>query len=461
MLRTNMKKFLTLYSIAAFLMLSFASCLESDDPFEVELTPYATLRSFAICDINTKTIVKTDDGRDSTVVKITPGVSYPFAIDQENNLAYNVDSLPVGTDITRVAVEMKCDGAAYVYADSIDEYRLFMANDSIDFTKPMRLLITSTDGTYAREYKVSLNVHTTDPNQLYWRKCSATPVASMAECRVLEKGDSLYLFSAAEDGVASLHVAALPDASAWAGKALNGLPAAANFNSITLYEDNFYVVADGVLYTSVDGALWNEVAGNGGIKTLFAASDDDYALWAVVNDSLAYCSNVADGFTMVQALPSEFPLYGISSSVNVLRTNYNISRYVVVGYPSMDAQARPQVWSKLTSENMWSHYEPSSYNEKQCPALESLAVIDYDSRLYAFGGKGVVNGVDVAPFAAIYVSRDNGITWDSEVHDAPMLPSELVGVDAPFATTVGAGENIWLVVGGGNVWCGRMNKFEL
>ena len=81
--------------------------------------------------------------------------------------------------------------------------------------------------------------------------------------------------------------------------------------------------------------------------------------------------------------------------------------------------------------------------------------------MYAFGGKGVVNGVDVAPFAAIYVSRDNGITWDSEVHDAPMLPSELVGVDAPFATTVGAGENIWLVVGGGNVWCGRMNKFEL
>ena len=93
--------------------LFFVSCFESDDNFDIEPEPYAVLRSLSISDISTKITVKTEDGRDSTYAKITPGVKYQFNIDQERGLVYNTDSLPVGTDITRVVTKINCDGIAY------------------------------------------------------------------------------------------------------------------------------------------------------------------------------------------------------------------------------------------------------------------------------------------------------------------------------------------------------------
>ena len=119
--------------------------------------------------------------------------------------------------------------------------------------------------------------------------------------------------------------------------------------------------------------------------------------------------------------------------------------------------------SKLTSERSWTHYRPSSYNEKLCPALESLTVLPYDGMLYAIGGKGTANGEEVESLSAIYVSRDNGLTWSDDLVNAPELPAQLSATAAAFTAMVDSNRSIWLVVGGENgaVWRGRMNKFDL
>lgn len=69
-----MKKFPLLYLSLAMVSLLFVSCFGSDDSFDIEPEPYAVLRSLSISDISTKITVKTEDGRDSTYAKITPGV---------------------------------------------------------------------------------------------------------------------------------------------------------------------------------------------------------------------------------------------------------------------------------------------------------------------------------------------------------------------------------------------------
>ena len=458
-----MKKIFSLCLMSLAAMMVFISCLESDGILAEKYYPYASLRSVSISNIDTKYVVKDQSGNDSTIVKTVVGEFYPFTINQETCEAYNVDSLPVGTDVTKVATSISCDGVAYLYVDSLEKYELFVKSDSFDYTNPLKILITSTDGTYAREYKISLNVHTVDPNQLYWNKITENPTAAGAAVRMSLKDDKLFLFSCDTDGAVSLFTILVSDFVSTESKSVAGLPLYPEMNSLVQYAGKFYIVADGKIYSSIDGATWENVPCAADVKTLFAASDKDNVIWAVANDSLAYAKDVAAGFTTVQPLADNFPLYDLSSVICPLRTNLNINRYLLFGRAIKGAQVQPQVWGKLTNEKKWVNYIPSAYNTKHCPALESLAVFPYDGKLYAIGGKGTVADKEVAALSVIYVSRDNGLTWDASGEDGPSLPAELSGVDAPFAAFVDDDGNIWLAVCGENgaIWRGRMNKLDL
>ncbi len=458
-----MKKIFSLFLIALTTMMAFTSCLDSDGELAAKYDPYATLRSVSISNIDTKYIIKAEDGSDSTVVRTIKGSNYPFTINQETCEAYNVDSLPVGTDITKVATQISCDGVAYLYVDSLQSYKLFVESDSFDYTTPLRILVAATDGTYSREYKISLNVHTVDPNQLYWNKIAANPAVSSAAVRMFLKDDKLFLFGCDAEGSVSLHTMAVSNGVSWETKNVTGLPQSPDMNSLVQYSGNFYITANGKIYASADGEVWENTPCNANVKTLFAASDKDNVIWAVTDDSLACTNDVAAGFTPLQPISDKFPLYDLSSVIIPLRTNLNINRYILVGRAKQGYRSQPQVWSKLSSERKWVNYIPSSYNTKLCPSLESLVVFPYDDKLYAIGGKGTVAGTDVAALSAIYVSRDNGLTWEAATDNGPSLPMELSGVDAPFTAFVDANGNIWLAVCGENgaIWRGRMNKLDL
>ncbi len=458
-----MKKYLYLYPLL-LVMLGLTSCLDSDGDLDVTLYPYASLRSISINDIMAKSTVTASDGSDSTVFRVVSGRDYPFEIDQANNLVYNADSLPMGSDITQVSINLSCDGVAYIYVDSLDSYEMAASTDSLDFTEPIRLLITSTDGTYSREYKVSLNVHTVDPNQLYWNKMATMPLTSSTSLRMMVKENTLYLFGCDADGVLSLATADVAAPAIWATKSLVNAPAAVNMNSITLFAGSFYFVADGKLYGSSDGETWENIPCDKSLITLFAASDKSNTMWAATDDSIVCASDVAAGFTAVQPLALNFPLYDISAIINPLRTNSNIDRYILIGRATPDVQSQPQLWGKLSTEEKWVEYQlPLGNPAKLCPQLTSLTIVPYDDKLYAIGGNGTSNGEAVDALSVIYVSRDNGLTWDASRKESLALPAEVAGIDAPFAAYADANGNIWLVTGGANgiVWRGRMNKLDI
>lgn len=453
-----MKKQWTIYIALLSLMFVNISCLGDDDE-EVLVSPYVSLRSFSIGNLKAYSAGQTTAGKDTVTSSLVVSSLYSFIIDQKNCTVYNPDSLPLGTDVTGVLANVESDGVAYVYVDSLEAYIYHQATDSIDFTTPRRFLIASLDGLYAQEYTVQLNVHKVDPDMMSWE---SMPVSEIVHpMRVIEKSGCVHLFGKNDEGSLFLSTMAPDGLGEWSSPvAITTLPATAKLQSVQLFNDNFYAVADGALYSSADGVLWNKTASENSFEALFAASD--IHLWAVADGSLA-CSTDGVNFEHTEPLPSDFPLYNTSVAIYPLQTNPHILRYTLVGYSDEQCATSPAVWSILSTEKKWAKYSSiSSKKEYQCPAFKNLTVLHYNERLYAFGGAASDNGTMIEPFEAFYTSYDNGLTWRRQNDNKIVLPTQLKGVEADYVATVDSKNNVWIIVGGDDkaVWRGAINRLK-
>ena len=103
--------------------------------------------------------------------------SVHFTIDYDNGLIYNADSLPVGTDISKLKVTVqflntvnsavfKITGASR-QADTTITYTTSMST-SLDFTGKTVLTVTSADEKQVKDYDVKVLVHKVNPDSLIW-----------------------------------------------------------------------------------------------------------------------------------------------------------------------------------------------------------------------------------------------------------------------------------------------------
>ena len=157
------RKFL-IYLIAAFLVTSVAVSCNSDSDLETE--PYIPSSNVAITSFslvaNSKILANLD--------------SVHFTIDLDRALIYNADSLPKGTDVSRMLVELKSSGSN-VEVDMKNCTRLtadttftYSNSDTIDFTGDVRIVVTAADEVTKRVYTVKVNVHEMLPDSLYWNR---------------------------------------------------------------------------------------------------------------------------------------------------------------------------------------------------------------------------------------------------------------------------------------------------
>ena len=85
-------------------------------------------------------------GADSTYQVTVNGAMYPMFIDQLNNRIYNADSLPVGTDVTKVVfADFNVSGTASIKSLYTGKDTIFTAKDSTDFSQPRTLTVHSAD----------------------------------------------------------------------------------------------------------------------------------------------------------------------------------------------------------------------------------------------------------------------------------------------------------------------------
>ena len=138
--------------LAAIMVL--ASCSKTDDS-STTLYSDAAITAFTL---GTMTRV------DGDTKKTYAGSAYQFFIDQKTRVVYNVDSLPIGTDVTAVycAVSTLNNGLTMLVDHTTETMSYHSSSTPVDFTKPREFRIYSSDGSGYTTYTIKVNVHKED-----------------------------------------------------------------------------------------------------------------------------------------------------------------------------------------------------------------------------------------------------------------------------------------------------------
>ncbi|MBR3897317.1 MAG: hypothetical protein IKJ42_09990 [Bacteroidaceae bacterium] len=456
-----MRKILAL--IAGFLATAslFTSCLETED---VVLSGNAYIVSFSINNIETEVPVKTADGKDTTLVETVYGDNYTFAIDHVAGEVYNVDSLPKGTDVTRVSVNMSVDGG-YVYCYQNGENKLFSTEDSVDFSTPVLFTVYPYNDEDGRSYYIRLNVAQTEGDSLVWTSVenNTSHAGRMTIEKMVQHRDYLIAFGEM-DGMPTRIYGQLGGSFKFSGKEflLKGVAGTVDYSSIVSHEMALYLLADGKLYSSLTGVEWNAESHDRTFTSMVGIVNGKLCLneggKIVVCDPYEWSTdNRVEQFTHdweeIQTVDED--LFPMSPSVVEvpLKTNPNIVRTTLLGYPRNYAEDGVSMWVKLSTDTMWTYYNPIAGNGNTCPALERLTVLAYGNKLYAFGGAS--KDGSVGAFEAIYTSVDGGLTWWKQKKKMG-FPEELKGYNDPYACVMDTEGTIWIACSNGLVFKGRI-----
>ena len=435
-----MKNRLAIYFSVLMMFFLVSSCSNDD---AVNMTsPYAYIKSFSIGSIRSPYPAFTAEGKDTTVYKTISFSSCPFTINQSTGEIYNYDSLFFATRVSKVVVNMSVEGIASIYNDATGTYDYFAAEDSIDFTSPRKFRITSTDGSYSKDYTISVNVHQVEPELMVWKEVAGS--VGLNPQKAIESDGMVYVFGTLANRTPVFTTSSVASNMPWSAyQEVNGFQETVDFTTVHLFKGKWYALASGDLYASENAVDWLPVSQGNNYVAIIGASYDDGYMWLAGNGNIY---RIADGETVeaTGVLPEDFPLYGISTSSYALSHNKNIIRYMLVGYTDKEYNGAPGVWSRLSTENNWVAYDNAD-NPYPCPALDGLAVLRYDNSLYAFGGKGTVGSNEVEAFNSFYISKDNGVVWKAPGGFYQRLPEVLKGKNLSFVTFVDSDNHIWII----------------
>lgn len=109
-----------------------------------------------------------------------------FSIDLERGIIFNADSLPMGTNISKLVpvitypstvtsaiIEMK---GGSLRTGTIDYVK--SPTDTVDFTGDVTLTLATSDNLLSRSYIIKVNVHKSVPDSLMWDKNAISPLPS-------------------------------------------------------------------------------------------------------------------------------------------------------------------------------------------------------------------------------------------------------------------------------------------
>ena len=478
--------------LAGVMML--ASCLGDDsDSSDIVYYGDGAITSFSLGTLNKyylynngDTIKKTTDGTDSTTtvdcssVKMTID-QLAYAKDKDGNLTkchpiFNTDSLPAGTDISKVVTTVNSKNSGVVTllrlkknATDKDTLDYYSSSDSIDFTTPREFRVFSTDGTYYRRYLVTLNVHKEQPDSFVWHRQSMENIVStetnIAAAKTVTAGNSIFTIFSNGSNSCFIGKSITDDSQNWyvTGSDMNMVFKPEAYKNVASLDGWVYLLNQGTLFRAEDAHTWQTVASNlndKNIKQLIGAANGK--LYALTTSGIA---SSKDGVEWQEAsLDGDkdlLPVENLNICELPLKTNSDVKRIVIIGSnPNNGGNA--VVWSKLedsseqTDSYSWSLYE--GVDKYALPDMKGLSVMYYDGKLYAIGGEGQ-NGSSATAYSKIYCSTDQALTW----HSSSMfsLPDGFSKDTEAAAVNMVADKynHVWLVsVKDGKAWKMRINR---
>ena len=436
---------------------TISSCLDSD-VVEYEYSSNASITAFSITDSIITYYPAVVNGKDTTLSTAVVGAKYPFVINQHEGLIYNSDSLPVGTDISKVVVNITADTQGiYIVAEKDS---LWEKADSLNFENPIQFKVLAEIGTFGRTYTAKINVHQQEPDSLTWTNINANFPKTIQKQKAVCNNNCIYVF--AEDGT-QVVMTKTADGKNWSELTAIDIPTQTDYSSVMVWGNQFYILSEKELYTSNDGLQWIKVESAQKITRLLANIHTEHNHKIIGVDHENYYIESEDGviWNRYETMPTKFPTSQISSVSYALETNNKLGRIVLIGNNDIATDTITSVWTTLTTETYWTDLLIEDQNYA-CPRLENSQLIQYNGLLYMFGGPKLNMG-EAQAFEHFYVSKDNGISWEA-ITKKVMFPQEFNALyeeaEGNYSCVVDDQQFIWFMWSQtGEVWRGRINKF--
>lgn len=404
--------------------LLLASCNAKDD--EKATSDYITTESVAVTNFYLSPDARVMSKLDSVY----------FSIDLEHGVIFNADSLPVGTNVTKLipkiaypntvtsaTIEMK----GGTHREGTVKYSA-SSTDTIDFTGAVTLTLATANNAISKTYDIKVNVHKENPDTLYWDKVDTQSLPSRmarpkAQKSVVLNG-GVYCMIEENDGSFTGAMSSDIFKAEWTKTALEGSLNPRLETLSTGGDGKLYVVDGERLMQSADGKEWTAVAT--GWERIIGPYDGTL-LGAAGNTMLCY----PEGAVGSMALPAGFPVSGYASPIEFTTRWSQSPTIVVFGGLTDNGELSGASWAFDGSR--WSNIANSPL-----PALDGLAVTPYYSYLnsatnghlkefevyLAFGGRDADGNLN----NAVYVTYDNGINW-RKAQDYMQLPE---GMEAGY-----------------------------
>lgn len=407
-----MHKHLNLYIAAAILALAPTAC-GNDDEYETSVDYASTqVKSFNLL-ANNKILNNLD--------------SVYFSIDLVNARIFNADSLPFGTQINKLQVNISTDNCSAVEirfpkpdqkGDSIINY-LENTTDSIDFSRGnVRLHVVSLDKVAWRDYSIEVNVHKTVADSLLWFTDDLigipTSLAAPVEAATANMNRDLYTLTADASGRYCLNIASSPlETGENRTVTFPFTPAIETFTATTA---TFYILADtGDLYSSPDAVNWSSC----GVNWVSITAPYGNQLLGITKEGDAYKHASYPGSSLLPAA-DDFPIAGNSQAIGFTSKWSPVAQIITLGGTKADGTPSPTVWAydgtawakiadntpmKVTGATMFPYYV--------CETDTNTWVATTRSVFVAIGGMESDKKIN----GTTYISYDLGFNW----HTAPEL----------------------------------------
>ena len=387
-------------------------------------------------------------------------VDYEMTINQRTNNIENRDSLPYGSQLSRVIATIHFDGSTLAYREkgSNSEWTSYNATDSLDLTKPLELFLTSNDNQSSRIYTLKVNVHQQEGDSLFWKQCdnNVAELTDMTDMKAFVLKDKLFVLGQKTSGITLAERSSTETEGEWTETLVTDLPATTDIQTLRQYEDMLYLSTnDGSIFSSADAKGWRQEGSTYSAPLKLIEKTEKY-YYAISEgkilrsaDALIWEEETLD--TDATMLPTT-DIRALSAE----QANGN-NRIILVGQSANSDNA--VVWNKMWNDSEqeenaeWIYFPITHDNNIPCPRLEYLNLLSYDGKCIAFGGASIDNSKKA--LETMYVSQDYGITWRPDKEHR--MPVELKGIEGCITSTVDENYFIWIITNA-QVWRGRLNR---
>lgn len=407
---------------ATMLAIGVAACnSDSDGTIDTGFTSENIYSATAITGFNIKANNKIISNLDSCY----------FTIDLIQSKIFNADSLPYGTDITKLVPNISTNGSSLieisVSGSSIMNDTTFAytteSTDSIDFSWPSKVSVrvVSVNTLYSQTYDIKVNVHNIKADSLEWGDIAWKEIPGNPDSqKTVEFKEQIVTLFHNSNGY-NVWTADSPEANGTVSAVT--FPETPDINSLSATDNALFCLGNnGSLMTSGDGIswdmtgeTWSHVYGGYGSRLLGIkkSGNDYYHVSYPANGSPVKVSAdcPVSGTSQLILLESIWFENPIAMTVGGRIANGNLTG-ASWGYDG-------NVWAKLSQAPVSTQYEDMTvFPYFSLRSSSKWWKITKDSALLAMGGRksdGTVSDT-------VYVSNDGGIHWE-KADESLQLPA--------------------------------------